>query len=251
MKFPDLMALSASRALTYALVTGIGAALLGLLMPTILGGRGAELGVLALMLAALPAIYIFPMKTGLENYAAWLRQWIIYVVYFLGLSGGFTAWCMTRPPEGVWSSFGFVADLPEVKLITLAQGQFPSALELIPHNLGVALAMGILTFIYGVAGGAVLLTWNVCVWSVALTMLVRRSAEIYGYGTGVLAVLPHSLMELLAYAMVIVITARFRRSETPSPRERRLMAIMLVAALVFVGLAAGMEANWSRWVLEK
>jgi hypothetical protein len=249
MRFPDLMTLSPTRALVSALLLGIGAAFLGLMMPTILGGRGAEMGVLALMLTALPAIWILPAGGSPPSHASWIRQWAVYVAYFIGLALCFSAWCMIRPPQEVWNTFGFVADLPEVKLITLAEGHFPPALELIPHNLGVALAIGILSFIYGVAGGFVLLTWNVCVWSIALTMLLRRSAEVYGIVSGMLAVMPHALVELSAYAMVIVATIRFRRSKNPSSGEKKLMAIMLLAALLLVVLAACIEARWPSWIL--
>ena len=45
MRLPDLMTIPSSRALAYVLLLGIGASFLGLLIPTILGGRGSELGV--------------------------------------------------------------------------------------------------------------------------------------------------------------------------------------------------------------
>lgn len=251
MRLPDLMTHPPIRSWAAAFLLGFAAGFLALFVPTILGARGPELGVLAMMLAAIPAVFVASLKNELENYAAWIRQWGIHSVYFLGVSACLATWCMTRTTTEVWSGFSFVLNLPEVKLITLDQGRFPPAMELIPHNLGVGLAMAFLTLTYGAAGGSALLTWNVGVWSVTLTMLIARSSEVYSYSTAALSILPHSVIELLAYSLIIVVSARLRCWKDSPPAERGLIAVMMPAAFMLIGIAALIESSWPAWVLSR
>jgi hypothetical protein len=249
-RFPDLMSYGFIPGTAMACLSGFAIAALGFFIPAFLGGRGPELGVLSMMLTAAPAAFVFPMKAEIPDHRSWLKQWALYFSYFLGIMGFVAIWCLARTSEAVWGAFGFITHLPEVKMITLGQGVFPQALNLIPHNLGVALATAFLTVVYGVAGGSVLLTWNACVWSITLTMLVLRSAETTGHGAAILAVLPHTLIELSAYSLIVVCAAALRRSTQASPTRWGMIATMLATAIVLIGIAAVTESSWPRFILE-
>tara|TARA_Y100001934_G_C12351169_1_gene775426 strand:- start:747 stop:1814 length:1068 start_codon:yes stop_codon:yes gene_type:complete len=162
------------------------------------------------------------------------------------------------------AEFAFVLNIANINpSSTLSQRNFGTFDSIVVHNAVVLLSIFLLTFIY--RGYAVLLTlsWNACVWGLTLTILFKQSfeggesASAYVFILGVVGLLPHLILEAVAYIIGAISAIGISKSllwyEATSKRFQiffRRYVLLLVAAFGVLVLAGLAESFWASRILE-
>lgn len=145
----------------------------------------------------------------------------------------------------------------------IARRQFDRGVgALLQHNLLTMALFVVLGFVYRTYGALLTLGWNAAHWASVLTALVLRDlpegagARATYVGVCLLAVLPHLLMEALAYVVgslgAIFGSRAITRYDLDDPRLRqvlRAVVVLWVIALATLALAAVIEQRVPRAVL--
>lgn len=125
---------------------------------------------------------------------------------FIGMAGAYCMAAALLEPKAVFETFGFALDSARIREDSILTRRFGGALALLGHNALVLVGFLVLSFVYWSYGALLSLTWNGCIWGVVLTMLIRRGlsssqAPVTFVAIAGLAVLPHLLLEALAYLL--------------------------------------------------
>lgn len=140
-------------------------------------------------------------------------------------------------------------------------GAFPSILA---SNALVAVSIFLLSLLYRMYGAMLALAWNGCLWASALSVLIGRAALMGGQGgqelrvraLGTAAVLPHLVVEGLAYILVALgaiyiskAMTKYRIGSDQFEQVARAAGLIVLTGAGVLLVGAVLEAVFAPWVL--
>lgn len=248
--------------LSSALITGISAALL-------LSLGLVETGVFAVFLTATALAAPLGDLMEANREAIWsgsVNPWTANartVVGFFGIFGGmvlaFAAIAVWLGQDQLSRAFGFAVRGLSGDLLSREFSDWQSHLM---RNLTVTTGLFVIALAFRAYGALLVLGWNVASWVGILSLLIFRGAHVTGltlpsyYAGAVLAVLPHLLLEGLAYSIASLSAIflsrgliRYAPSDLRFWRVSRAASVLIVVALLVLVSAALVEGFWAPWVL--
>lgn len=225
-------------------------------LPATLGFEEAGLLSLFLLTAALSdrlTLLLEENRTGIwiEGRSGWRANgrtaWGILLI-FTGIFAGHVVIATTLGEARVAELFDFALRSAALGADTLERRDFGTVPELVAHNLRVLVVVGLLSFVYRAYGAMLAIAWNASVWAIALTVLWLRAPE---GGTAVLAVVPHVLLEGLAYVTTALAFLFASKGLATHPVGDPALGRVLRACLVLLagaGLALLLAAATEVWV---
>ena len=226
---------------------------LSIYLPVLLGFE--EPGLISLFLVAAALSGSFGMLLEENRVNIWEKRvsgWRsnqLTVVGFLALFGGmFVGYALAASllEEGrLVAFFGFAIDASALGQEAIQERNFGSVLAILRLNAGVLLAIACLAFIYRGYGAMLALGWNACVWAIVITILVLRgtassalprpAAIVLALG----AVLPHLILESLAYAASALAFLFASKGLSTYPLGDARLRQVMVASAVLLAVGAG------------
>ncbi len=215
----------------------------------------AEAGLISIFLAAAPLTdrMVILLEENRSNIYV-LHRGSVYanqrvaaglLCLFLGIAIGYAMVAVWLGERGTLRVFDFAIDAAALGSESFLQRSFGAPLAVFANNLQVTLVVLCLGFVYRAYGGMLALTWNACVWSSVLTILLLR-VESGPVGSRLLlavAVLPHLVLEAGSY--VLAALAAIFTSKALATHDRHdarlwsaLRASLVLAALAVTGLGA-------------
>jgi uncharacterized membrane protein SpoIIM required for sporulation len=183
---------------------------------------------------------------------------------FIGMFLVFVGVAMMADPAMLRGGFAFVLKIANINPgSTLYHRNFAAFDSILFHNAMVLLSIFLLAFFYRGYAALLTLAWNACIWGLTLTLLFKQSfgevgtAPGYAAMLGVAAILPHLVLEAVAYIIGAVAAIGISKAllwhKITSARFRlqlkRNVLVLLGAAFVLL-IAALAESFWAPYMLE-
>jgi hypothetical protein len=185
-------------------------------------------------------------ERGARGRQGWalVRGATVVLALFMGMLITFGAYAWLIGPTAAAERFPFAG--AGAADTALHADRFRPGLGLVGHNLLVLLSAFVLAFVYRTFGALLALSWNACAWAV----VVAAWADSAG-GWWMVALLPHLLLEALAYALAGL--AGIRAGVYILRRAEALGAVLwlLVWAIGLCFAAATIEMGWLPWILSE
>lgn len=195
------------------------------------------------------AHFVHQTSPGLAN----RRTAASLAALFLGVLATFAAWTVWQGEPSAWERFDFVLGSAELGASDIFDRRFGSWAAIVVDNLRAMLSIFLVTFLYQAFGAALVLTWNACMWAVVLAVLTLRASTLHPEGVvasgwAALAVVPHLVLEAVAYCLVALAAIflsrsvlRYRIREPIMQDILRSSGVLLGVALLLVLAAAYLE----------
>ena len=177
---------------------------------------------------------------------------------FLGIFSAFVIAALVFGSDRVQRRYGFLLETTKASIISQS---FGPPLPLIGHNLLVLASAVILGLVYRSFGVRIVLIWNAASWGMVLPLLVLRAVAIGVHqpaalvGASLVAVLPHLVLEALAYVtagLAAVFASHLLTHDevggAPGPDLRSCVRLLVIAIALLV-TAALLESYWAPLVL--
>ncbi len=155
---------------------------------------------------------------------------------FVGIAAAYAATAVLLGTEAE-QTFEFALSVAGVDGGSILSRSFGNLAGLVVHNAAVFATVFLLSLAYRTYGTLLALTWNACVWGVVLTQLVSRGTLVTTVPIAVfvpgafLAILPHFLLEALAYVLASLAAIFTSRAMVKyGLRDARLLRVMLSCA---------------------
>ncbi|MCO4764426.1 MAG: stage II sporulation protein M [Myxococcales bacterium] len=207
---------------------------------------------------------VYAVPSGQSTRPANMKTVLSVCAIFCGLLLAFTVTAALLGPEGTLARFAVVGELSAVGHDDLLSRDFQSFGHIIGHNLRVLLSIATLSFVYRAFGLTTVLVWNAASWGLLLTTMAKLTLQQSSVPLGVflpiatLAVLPHMLIEGLAYVVgglaavyLSQAIAKYGPSDARLPPVLRIVAKLAAVALIAVLVGAAVEAMLPKVVLSR
>lgn len=199
---------------------------------------------------------------GRFKYGAQLRLALGVLAMFAAVMLVYAAFALSLPGPDLQSYFGI-----HIKpyLAMRAPDYRPEHFESIfMNNLMVASSVFILATLYRAGGALLVLVWNGSLWGSVFAFFARAQSQpdtmggpLAGFAKLMAAVLPHTMLEALAYvvtALAGLVVPRLLIKEQSNSQQTwetvRGMLVLLVVALILVRVSAAIEVTLAPRVLE-
>ena len=174
-----------------------------------------------------------------------------FAYFFLGAVIAYTFFAATLPAENAARAFGTQYDeIGRIQAVATGRAFSPARFELLAvNNVKVLGLMFLFCLLYGV-GSIYLLLWNASVIGVFVGSKVALSG-IGGGATGLLGLVPHGSLEILAYLLASVAGGIFSvavmRMHWQKPEFKYIafdVAVLTLASVVLLVVGAAVEASY-------
>ncbi len=262
--FPLDVAPQPGRRLGQLFAEGLIVTWVSVFMPLAMGLEEVGMIGMFLMAAALTdrAVYLLDENRrlifddlGLSTQEANQLTSISVFALFAGILTGFSSLVLVLSEAQTIDMFSFVVQAAHLDESDLFRRDFGSFGALGLHNVGVLVAIVLLSFLYRAYGAMLALGWNACVWAVVLTTLVRRAIDanpadaLLIIARALVGIGPHLVLEGLAYviaSLAAIFASKAMIAHSPSGpvfwSVMRSVAAMMTAALLLLCAGAWLES---------
>ena len=269
--FPGLYAGRMWKRCSLLFLEALGCCLLGIYLPIMMGFDESILN--SMFHVSIPMGQRLAVLLEENRHNIWIKKlpgWdvnkatgVCLLCMFIGVLAGYLIVVLVSSSSiEMIKNFDFALEAANAKQGTILTRNFSGFFPIFVHNLSVMVVLAFLCFVYRSYGAMLGLVWNACVWVAVLTVLTQRAmiasemASLQFASIALLAVMPHLLIEGIAYIFGslagIFFSQGLMRYDYGDARFRKVIAAcfgLVAVAVVLIFLGAATEAKYATFML--